>query len=758
MSILNGLPDDVQQQIDQPAAPAAPLNSGTPAAPPQQAQNLTPPVLDPNPAGTGTLADKISSAYMTHLAQNQPKPIKQDASDYQSTGQRVAGAAGQVAAGFGDAAHSHDTQGGFLSGIANVLNARNQRLDAEQAQKDSSARQQKRDDILDARTQAETVAMHRNQFRQDADTREKGYAGNRDFVNTFAENHDTETVNHDELAKRFTNDKDFANKFYVRATSDSPVFDADGNQKTDRDGNPVTSPMYAIVTKATKDGAPDDKTVSPEMSAASGKFLGKSLPAGTKLTGLQYASIDTSINGVRNSAEIVQNSNGKPLTPEQMKAMSPSLGDPTIQAAVAHVPGSAYAGLVWYQQNADLHLADLKTKIAAAQKAGQPIDQLQKQAADIQAEQKKVQDFTALAIAPKQIDDFNKKQATSQGGIAGFIKDPSKMQGHAETAMAQADDVIKNSQDSAVIAQAQRVKEMAQNIQLAERQNKVDTETALQTAKDKAARVDNNPNGLSGDEYIRTLPVGRANLVKALAQGRLPVNANAFERSTAGKTNPLADDVFAAYPDFNATLGEKWPKTMDQFMISGNDHKKVQAFNVVLNHMKDFYDHTTKQGLFNPGSDDYNKRQIDLNNATREIGTALQTGVLTQSEADEIKNSFDSNKAVTPEMKRVRIQEATHQLGAKINEIQREFDELTPSASMHRTLLSPESKASLGYIMSGGGKQGAQTAPAANGMPVAQDDPSKRPHGTMGIIQGSDNKWYYHDINNKILGPAPDQK
>jgi hypothetical protein len=179
----------------------------------------------------------------------------------------------------------------------------------------------------------------------------------------------------------------------------------------------------------------------------------------------------------------------------------------------------------------------------------------------------------------------------------------------------------------------------------------------------------------------------------------LPVNSSAFERSTAGKSNPLADDVFAAYPDFNATLGEKWPKAWDQFMISGNDHKKVQAYNVALQHMKNLYDHTTTKGLI-PGTDDYNARQVDINYVSREVGNAIAAGVLTQSEGEEIRSSLDSLKAITPEMKRQRVKETAHLLDAKIQEVQREFNALAPSAAIPvPKLLSPEAKASFDHVL-----------------------------------------------------------
>lgn len=681
-------------------------------AAPGQAPGVTPGGIV---SGVPSLVDAISAAYMRHLSANQPPPVsaviqqakaKADAAQPVqerpqpapgSFGDKLSSAAEGVEGALGDVAHAHDTRGGWLSGMLNTMRARNARLE-----------QKRKDDILLAKTQAETVALHRNIWQQDESVRQASYKANQTFVDQYKVNHDVEeNVTHDQLMKRAQTEKDFLSKYYVRATSEEPMLDANGEPVKDKDGNPVTHPMYSIIARATKDGQPDDKTVSAEMSTDMQKYLGQSMPVNTRLTGLQYAALDGQIGNARNATNILQMTNGKDLSPEQMKVLNPYLTDPTIQAAISHVPGSAYAGLKEYETNADRHILDLQQKAEQAKqnKDQAAYDQIQSQISQIQEEKNKVSQFTSQAITPKQIEEYTKNQQQSLGGLSEFIKDPTKVQGHAESAMAMADDIIKRSNDPAEVAQAKRVRDMAQNVQKMERQNKIDTAVGEQTAKDAAAKIDNNPNGLTGEEFIKTLPVGRANMVRAIAQGRLPVNPAAFERSQAGKPNQLADDVFAAYPDFNATLGSQWPKSWDNFMVSGNDHKKVQAFNVALQHMKDLYTHTTGKAMV-PGTDDYQKRQVDINYVGREVGNAVAQGVLTQKEADEVLNSLDSVTAVTPEMKRTRVKETAHLLDAKIQEVQREFDATSPSAGIKTpTLQSPAAKSSFDFVMRGGDQQ-----------------------------------------------------
>jgi len=630
---------------------------------------------------------------------------------------KLSGATSGLSADLSDAAHATDRPGGWFSGIVNTLNAREQRL-----------AQNRKNEILNAKNQAETVALHRNLYQQSTATRLAGYKGNQDFVDTYAYNHNVESgVNHDELMKRAQADKNFAKNYFVRATSEEPVLDANGEPRVDKNGNPITSPLYTIVNQATKDGSPDDKTLSEQEAADMNKYLGSNVPKGTKLTSGQYASLNGKLNLARNAVNILNETNEKDLSPEQMKVLKPYLTDETIQGAISHVTGSAYAGLVQYEKNADDHITQLQSQMEAARQKNdqQAYDAAKTQIADLTEEKNKVSQFMSQAINPKQVERYQKDLTQSVGGISEFIKDPSKLQGHAESAMAMADDILNTSKDAGVREQAQRVKDMAANVQKTERQNKIDTAVGEQTAKDLAARIDNNPHGLTGEEFIKTLPVGRANLVRAMAEGRLPVNPNAFERSAAGKPNQLADDVFSAYPDFNTTLGAEWPKAWTNFMINGPDHKKVQAFNVALQHMQNLYDHTTKSGLI-PGTADYQARQVDLNYVSREVGNAVSAGVLTQKESDDVLNSLSSITALTPEMKRQRVRETAHLLDAKINEIQREFDAAAPSAAIKTpSLISPAAKASREHVLN-----------------TQQTQPAKQFEGKIGVEAGGKTHYF----------------
>jgi len=131
---VSQLPQDIQNAIDPQFAGAnnGPVIPGTNMPlPPNSAQNTQaaqPAPVAPDlgaPNAPGSLADKISKAFLEHLAANQPQRPQQQPQP--STGQKIVNGAEGVMTALGDAAHSSDRPGGWLSGVTNVLNARNQR-------------------------------------------------------------------------------------------------------------------------------------------------------------------------------------------------------------------------------------------------------------------------------------------------------------------------------------------------------------------------------------------------------------------------------------------------------------------------------------------------------------------------------------------------------------------------------------------------------------------------------------------------------
>lgn len=738
-----------QQQDQQQQQPAAPAPVGVPPA-----------IV----AGAPDLATAIAKAYMTHLTANQPPPtaaVQQQAADKQAAAQPVDTSAKPAAmqstpqngpqppqgggkfgstvdaieGGLADAAHAKDTKGGWLTGISNTLNARQQRL-----------AQQQKDQQLIAKTQAETILLHRNIYRQDQEIREGAYTANQKYIDTMQVNHDIQTDVSDAQLREKMKDPNFAATHFVRATTETPVTGPDGQPKKDKEGLPIMTPSYAIVTRATKDGKPDDHTVTPEMSADAQRLIGSKLPPGAKLTTDQFTALSGQIDLARNAVNILTKSSGKELTQDQLKTIGPALNDPTIQAAISHVPGSPYAGMVQYQNNADAHIEQLQQQQqqAMAAKDQNAYDKATASIKEFQDEKAKVNQFASQVISPKEIDEYNKQAAASNGLIAEIAKDPTKIQGHAESVITAAQDTIANTKDPAVKAQAQRVLDMAKRTEELERQNKIDTAVGEQQGKDKAARVDNNPNGLTGAAFIATLPPGRANLVRSIAEGGLAVNASAFERSQAGKSNPLADDVYAAYPDFKPYLGQEWPKSYANYMINGVDHKKATAFNTVMEHAGRLFDNTTLNGVTNPTSKEFHDRNEEMSFVTRELGNAVSSGVLAQAEAQEVRDAIQTNWP-SIEMKREKVREAVRLLDSKMKAMQDGFDATAPSAGITvPRLQSAAATAAHNHVLGLDQQQDQGKQGGAPSTPVLQG-----PKGGTNQMVSSDGKTSIWLLNNQ---------
>jgi hypothetical protein len=699
-SVMQGVPEleAIQAQQAQDAAPAAPqpgVPSGVAAlAPAVQPTSAAPArTAAPQqaaPENNGSLASKLAASWLTHL-QNFDKSMTNAASD---------------------ASHASDKPGGWLTGVTNTLNARSQRLAAQ----DKAAEETKRNDILNAKTAAETVALHRNIYAQDTATRQSAYKGNQAFSDTFKENHDIDPgVNHTELMKRFKADPNFADKYYVRATADEPMLDSTGLPREDKNGNPITSPTYDIITRATKNGEKDDKTAAADWSGDLKKYTGQDIPVNTKLTTGQYAAMDGQLNLTRNAVNIIQSTNEKELSDEQLKVLRPYLTDATIQAAISHIPGSAYAGLLEYEKNADLHVADLQAKADAAQKAGDQaaVQKFQQQASDIVAEQGKVRTFMSQAITPKQVERYDKEVEKKTQGQTDLIteisKDPTKIEGKTSSVMAAAQGIISDPNASAEKkVAAARVLKQAQDTRAMEIQ--LDGAKELEKANVKKGAADrSNPSGLTGAAFIKTLPPGRAAALKAINDGSVAVNPSALERSDKGQA--YMDDIYAAYPDFQAYKGETWPKAYNEYMGSGATAKAKVNYNTALSHLQDLYNNSTAQGLYQVGSKPYEDRKAAYTIVVNEVGKAVKSGVITQGEGDELSASLNG---WLPSTAKERTAHVAGLLKNKIDEFQNAFQDAAPSAQIKTpTLMSPQAQAAYDYIQSGG-KAGGQQAQNPN--------------------------------------------
>lgn len=686
-------PIQTDNTVDNPAAPGSNILAGLPKEvigdlPVNSvARNWYLDLLNKQPQPTRdqqAAAAKAKESSTPVVERNQPAPG--------SFGDKLGAAVSGLEADLGDAAHATDIKGGgWLSGVVGTLNARSMRL-----------AQEKKDAALLAKTQADTILLHKNAYKQDLEIQDALHSHNQGFVDTMKLNHNMETdVSFDQLHKRMQTEKDFAQKYSVRETGNEPVLNPDGSQKKDADGNPVTSPTYTVVERRTKDGSDDNQTLGAEDAAALKKYHIADLPANTKLSGVQYDALNVRLGLVRQGVQILNLANGKEFNDDQVKMMAPYLTDETVLAAISHVPGSPYGGMKQFLDNADQHIAQYQDAMAKAKAANNQgaYDIANTMMQNINAERDKVAKIMSMSVTDKQKDEYAKDQQTYKVNMAEYMKDPSKIEGKTSSVIASADSVIADPDASqADKDQARRVKSTAQSVRRLEVEMEGAKETEKARVKSETQVGSPNPNGLTGEAFLKTLPSGRAQTMRDIALGKTPINPAALERTDKGQA--FLADLESAYPGFDAYKGMAWPKIYADYVGTSQLAQGRVNYNTALRHMADLYNTSTYNGLYNPLSDDYRDRKASLAIITGELAKAVKNGVATEGESEAILKSLSG---WTDNDAKERAAHAAGLLMEKIEEWQTAFQAAAPSQAIQvPKLVSPEAQKAFDFVVGGG--------------------------------------------------------
>jgi len=662
------LPTDVQQILDTSdprfqGANAAPQIPGTslPPAPPQTLAAPAAPDLAPS-NNPGSLADKISKAFLEHLAANQPQPVRPQPQQQpqRSVAQTVAGAANSLMTNLSDASHATDVKGGgWLSGVTSTLAARNQRISGEQQRAFENAEEKRKNDVLIARNQADTVALQRNIHRQDEELRQASYKQGAAFTESMRDKHDIQDgISQNELTALVKKDPNYLQTHYAKQTSEEAVYDGDGKPMVDSQGNPVMSPIYSLITRATKDGSPDVHQITQEDHDFILKNTGQDIPVNTNYPFDSWMSTNTAAVANHNAIGMVNKSRLEDLTTEQQRQVQGELADPGVQHAIAAIPGKPLGGLYQFQQNADAHMAAINAQLNQAQSKGDQsaIQQLQQQAQQIQDERKKID----------HVIDF------------GFsTEDKRKF----------AEDQEKERHD--------RADESAKQQEIADKK--------LSTAK-----FQGNPN-LQGNAFLASLQQDEQAVVKQIGQGQMPVSRLDF---LAARNPALLSAVAQAFPDFDGGKIQSYVHTYKDF-TSGPTSKALNAGSTALEHLQRLYDNTTAGSLV-PGSEAARQRENDLINVSAEVARFLNGGTAAPSEKEieAVKKSLDPT---LPFNRRSAISEETKLIKDKLDNYQQQWDNAAPSKSYQAPMpgISPASKRAAEYILNGG-KIPQQPVPTGN--------------------------------------------
>lgn len=270
--------------------------------------------------------------------------------------------------------------GGALTGLARTLNAGNQRLSQEESNR-----------ILRAESQARTIALTRNIYRQDREDRLASYAQTAKRIDSMRQDHSVQDgISQAQLNKMLQENPAYFDTHTGGAVSEEPVFDANGKQMLDKNGNQVFSPVYALAEIKTKDGADGSHEITQGDRDYFKRNTGVDLPVGTKLNTDQYTYLYTKSHAVQDVTDAIQKTNDGKLTADNLKQIQTELQDPALNHYAMMIPGQPLAGLYQASKNADQHIAQINQQIKSAGSNPQVVGPLQQKRQQFVDEQQKI--------------------------------------------------------------------------------------------------------------------------------------------------------------------------------------------------------------------------------------------------------------------------------------------------------------------------------------------------------------------------------
>lgn len=193
--------------------------------------------------------------------------------------------------------------------------------------------------------------------------------------------------------------------------------------------------------------------------------------------------------------------------------------------------------------------------------------------------------------------------------------------------------------------------------------------------------------GVQGEDYLKTLPAGRASVIRAIGQGRaMPPSAS--NRSAASQQ--LLQDLNTAYPAYDVTKAPAYA-ALRRNMESGTASVGINSFTTALNHLdrleKNIPDNTgfsflnKAESAMSP-SGSARSRQLakfddDVTAVSGEIAKAYKGGVISQPEHDHMMKLI--NRDDDPETIKSHIQEFKELLKGKLDAYQRQWKQAAPA-------------------------------------------------------------------------------
>jgi hypothetical protein len=254
-------------------------------------------------------------------------------------------------------------------------------------------------------------------------------------------------------------------------------------------------------------------------------------------------------------------------------------------------------------------------------------------------------------------------------------------------------------------------------------ENKENVETQL---KRKQLTDENSLNppasaGLTGDAYLKTLPQGQQDVLKAVAEGRETRSPRQLQDKN-GNPTPFAEALHRAYPDFDDKKAIAYGAVVKDF-TSGPTSRSLTSYGTAINHARALYDNTNMKSYI-PGTDEYKRYNQDITYVATEVAKALNpTGVATESaikEQEEALRSYTNRKAA--------IENAEHILTGKMAETKQRWlnAQVRPSYQPPMPGLSKEAITNADYIRNHGQTpQNGQPSAAQKQNPFRNSQPGQ---------------------------------
>lgn len=254
------------------------------------------------------------------------------------------------------------------------------------------------------------------------------------------------------------------------------------------------------------------------------------------------------------------------------------------------------------------------------------------------------------------------------------------------------------------------------------------TQTGAQTPfSNQGAKPDESAvtDGLTGEDFIKTLDTPTANRVKAIAEGREPYPAV----SRAVDAARIREAVRQYDPGFNTADYNSRLKTRQDF-TSGKSAQNLSAFNTAIGHLETLYD--SIDGLNNSGQKWWNKiaNPIAENTDPKFAANLQKFQTARTAVADELTRAFRGsggnvhdikqweaaiNSASSPEALRAAVRQAAELLNSRIQAVGDQYNRGMNLTKDPLDLLSPKNAKAFRHMLEGD-KPKPPTGPA----PVAQ--------------------------------------